>query len=118
MHALSPSKQIQFEDFLNVDMRVGTILDVQPNQKAKVPAFVLTIDFGEEIGVKKSSAQITENYSLDQLVGKQVIAVTNFPSKKVAGVKSEVLVLACVCEDSGTVLLAPTQPVKNGQRVL
>lgn len=115
----TPSHDIQFEDFLKVDIRVGTILDAEPNPKAKKPAYLLTIDFGHELGVKKSSAQITKNYTPAELVGKQIVAVTNFPVKRIAGVKSEVLVLACVDEaQGGVVLLQPSHPTSNGCRVL
>ena len=111
------SKNITFEDFLKVDMRVGKIIDAQINKKAIKPAFALKIDFGN-LGVKDSSAQITENYTAENLVGQQVIAVVNFPPKKVAGVKSEVLVLAAVCPNNGTVLLQPISEVRLGTRIL
>jgi len=109
--------QIEFEDFLKVDIRAGTILSACLNPKAINPAYVLEIDFGETFGVKKSSAQITKNYSENELIGKQILAVMNFPEKKVAGVKSQVLVLAVVCQKSGTVLVEPNIPVKNGERL-
>lgn len=111
------SKNIAFEDFLKVDMRIGKIIDAQINEKAIKPAFVLKIDFGE-LGIKNSSAQITENYTAEKLIGQQIIAVVNFPPKKVAGVKSEVLVLAAVCITNGTVLLQPANNVKVGTRIL
>ena len=107
---------ISFDDFLKIEMRVGTVRSAKRNEKAKKPAYILEIDFGQ-FGVKTSSAQITEVYALDELVGSQVIAVTNFPSKRVAGVKSEVLVLAVVEEDGRAILLRPTQHVENGLRV-
>ncbi len=116
MH-LTQSETIQFDDFLKVDIRVGTILETTLNQKAKKPAYILKIDFGDA-GIKTSSAQITEHYQPEQLIGSQIVAVMNFPPKKVAGVLSEVLVLACVSETEGTVLLQPTQFVSNGNRVL
>lgn len=109
--------QIEFEDFLKVDIRAGTILSACLNPKARNPAYVLEIDFGEVLGVKKSSAQITKNYSENELIGKQILAVVNFPEKNVAGVKSQVLVLAVVCEKSGTVLIEPNIPVKNGEKL-
>ncbi|MDV2992422.1 MAG: putative chaperone CsaA [Chroococcidiopsis sp. SAG 2025] len=87
--------EISFDDFLKVDMRVGTIIAVEDNLKAKKPAYILTIDFGN-LGQKMSSAQITDNYSKAELIGKQIIAVVNFPAKRVAGVKSEVLILGAV----------------------
>ena len=95
---------IAFIDFLKVDMRVGQIVEVTENPKAKKPAYVLNIDFGE-LGHKTSSAQITQNYSKQELLGKQIVAVVNFTPKLVAGVKSEVLVLAALCQVLGTVLV-------------
>ena len=109
---------ILFEDFLKIDIRFGTIIDAKPNLKAQKPAYVLTIDFGE-LGMKTSSAQITENYQPDELLGQQIIAVINFPMKRVAGIKSEVLVLGSVDgSSSGVVLLQPSHAVLNGSRVL
>jgi tRNA-binding protein len=87
---------IDFSDFLKVDIRSGTIIDVQINTKAIKPAYILTIDFGS-FGTKTSSAQITQNYTPEELIDTQVLAVMNFEPKKVAGIKSEVLVLATVC---------------------
>lgn len=109
---------IEFADFLKVGMYTGTILEAELNPKARVPAYKLRIDFGAIIGEKMSSAQITTNYSAEELVGKQIIAVVNFEPKRVAGVKSEVLVLAAVCDSKGTVLLEPTQVVENGTRIM
>jgi tRNA-binding protein len=108
--------EIAFDDFFKVDMRVGTIIAVEDNLKAKKPAYILTIDFGS-LGQKMSSAQITDNYSKAELIGKQIIAVVNFPPKRVAGIKSEVLVLGAVPNNSGVVLLAPNLPVENGTRI-
>ena len=108
---------IDFDTFLKVDMRVGTIIEVKENIKARKPAYILTIDFGE-LGIKMSSAQIVENYSKEKLINQQVVAVVNFPPKLVAGVKSEVLVLAAVCDKNGTVLLQPNLSVDNGTRIL
>lgn len=93
------------------------ITEAKLNPKARKPEYELTIDFGE-LGLKKSSAQITENYNAEDLIGRNIVAVVNFPSKLVAGVRSEVLVLAAVCDESGTVLLAPTKPTRPGTRVL
>lgn len=107
---------IGFDDFLAVEMRTGTIVEAALNPKARVPAYVLRIDFGAA-GVKTSSAQITANYRAQDLVGRQVVAVLNFEPKRVAGVKSEVLVLGAVSEDRGVVLLEPTFPVENGARI-
>jgi len=108
--------EISFTDFLKVDMRVGTIIAVEDNLKARNPAYIVTIDFGG-LGKKMSSAQITENYSKAELIGKQIIAVVNFPPKRVAGVKSEVLVLGAVPNNQGVVLLEPNLPVENGTRI-
>lgn len=98
-------------------MHVGTVRSAAPNEKARHPAYVLEIDFGP-LGMRTASAQLTERYAVDDLIGRQVVAVLNFPPKRVAGVKSEVLVLAAVDEVAGTTLLAPTHPVADGTRVL
>ncbi len=107
---------IDFEDFQKVDMRVGTIVAAEENPKVRQPAYTLEIDFGE-LGVKTSSAQITENYTADSLQGMQVVAVVNFPVKQIANVFSEVLVLGALSEKEGTVLLEPSFPVENGARI-
>ncbi len=109
---------IEFSDFLKVDIRVGTILSAKANAKARKPAYVLEIDFGDMFGVKTTSAQITEEHSLEDLPGMQVLAVTNFPPLRVAGVKSEVLTLATMEEEGRTVLITPSKPVPNGTRLL
>jgi tRNA-binding protein len=109
---------IGFEDFLKIDIRVGTIISAIVNEKAKKAAYVLEIDFGNKIGLKTSSAQITENYDLEELVGMQILAVVNFVAKRVAGVKSEVLVLAVVDDANGTTLLRVDGKVENGMSVL
>lgn len=108
---------ISYDDFLKVEMRVGTILEVEDFPRAKKPSFRLKIDFGP-FGVKVSSAQITDYYSQKDLRGKQVIAVTNFPPKNIAGFLSEVLVLGAVLEDGKVVLLKPEREVPNGTRIL
>lgn len=113
---MDESSLISVEDFLKIDMRVGTVKSAQWNQKAKKPAYILEIDFGE-LGIKKSSAQITEVYTTDELINSQVIAVVNFSPKTVAGFKSEVLVMAVVEADGRAILLRPTQPVKNGLKI-
>lgn len=110
-------QQITFSDFLKLHIVVGTILSAELNPKAKKPAYLLKIDFGH-FGIKISSAQITQNYSIHQLLGEQIIAVINFPAKKIAGVTSEVLVLAAVCDEKGTVLLQPKSSVENGTQIL
>lgn len=107
---------IDFAHFLAVDVRAGTVVEARPNPRARRPAYVLSIDFGP-LGLKTASAQLTENYTAAELVGRQVVAVVNFPVKRVAGVDSEVLVLAAVDEEAGTVLLAPTHPVADGTRI-
>ena len=107
---------ISWEEFEKVDIRVGTIIAVQDFPKAKKPAFQLTIDFGE-IGIKKSSAQITALYTPGSLLNKQVIAVVNFPVKQIANFHSECLVLGIYNEGNEVVLLQPQQVVKNGSRI-
>ena len=109
---------ITFDEFLQVDMRVGQIIAVEPNVKARQPAYLLRIDFGEEIGVKQSSAQLCDFYTEADLMHKWIIAVVNFPPKKVAGFTSEVLVLAAVNAEHQAVLITPDQPVQKGQRIL
>ncbi|MEE2716914.1 MAG: tRNA-binding protein [SAR324 cluster bacterium] len=108
--------EISFDDFLKVEIRTGTVLEAHLNEKARKPAYVLTIDFGPE-GIRTSSAQLTKNYQPEDLVGLQVVAVLNFPVKRIAGVKSEVLVLGAMSSETDVVLLTPTQAVENGVRV-
>lgn len=105
-----------FDDFMKLDIRVGTIVEAKVFEKAKKPAYQLVVDFGEEIGMKKSSAQITQQYSADELVGKQVLAVVNFPPRQIANFMSEVLVLGTYSE-SGVVLITPDKEVKNGDKL-
>ena len=104
-------------DFYKVEIRVGRVVSVAENTKARKPAYVLTIDFGP-LGLRTSSAQVTGNYREDDLLGKQVIAVVNLPVKHIAGVTSEVLILAAVCPMNGTVLLTPDLRVDDGSRIL
>jgi tRNA-binding protein len=111
------SGQITYDDFLKVDIRVGTVLSVQPFPEARKPALKLTIDFGSEIGVKKSSAQIARHYSADMLVGKQVVAVVNFPPRQIGPFMSEVLTLGVADADGEVVLLSPCLSVPNGGRM-
>ena len=108
---------INYEQFQAVDMRVGKILKAEPNEKAKKPAYKLWIDFGSEIGIKQSSAQLTELYSPNSLDGKLVVAVINFPPKIIAGFKSEVLVLGVPGERGGVLLLSVDDDPPLGARI-
>jgi tRNA-binding protein len=108
---------ISFDDFLKVDIRVGTVVEAAPYPEARKPAIKLVVDFGEEIGRKKSSAQITDHYTPEALIGKQVIAVVNFPPRQIGKFMSEVLVLGLHDSDGGVVLLRPDTPVQNGERM-
>ena len=105
-----------FDDFMKLDIRVGTITDAKVFEKARKSAYQLQVDFGEEIGVKNSSAQITNHYQPEELVGKQVLAVVNFPPRQIADFMSEVLVLGTYSED-GVVLITPDKVVKNGDKL-
>lgn len=105
-----------FDDFMKLDIRVGTIIEAKNFEKAKKPAYQLQIDFGEDIGIKRSSAQITDHYSADELVGKQILAVVNFPPRQIANFMSEVLVLGTYSE-GGVVLIRPDQDVSNGDKL-
>lgn len=105
-----------FDDFMKLDIRVGTITDAFVFAKARKPAYQLRVDFGEEIGVKRSSAQITQHYTPEELIGKQVLAVVNFPPRQIADFMSEVLVLGTYSE-GGVVLIAPDKPVANGDKL-
>ncbi len=105
-----------FDDFQKLDIRVGTITDARDFIKARKKAYQLTIDFGEEIGIKRSSAQITELYSADELIGKKILAVVNFPPRQIADFMSEVLVLGTYSE-GGVVLAVPDKNVKNGDKL-
>ncbi|HBU38346.1 putative chaperone CsaA [Pseudodesulfovibrio profundus] len=109
-------KNIEWNDFEKVELRVGTIIRAEPFPEARNPAYKIWIDFGEEIGERKSSAQITEQYSLDDLLGKQVIAVVNFPPKQIGPIKSECLVTGFYRED-GVVLAVPDKAVPNGVKL-
>ena len=100
-------EEIFFENFSKIQILVGTVLDAKLNSKAKIPAYILKIDFGSH-GIKMSSAQITKNYKAKSLIGMQISAVVNFPVKRIAGIKSEVLVLGALSRDKDVVLLTPT----------
>jgi tRNA-binding protein len=108
---------IQWSDFEKIDIRVGRVIEAVEFPRAKKPAYQLTIDFGEVIGVKKSSAQITAHYAADDLRSRQVIAVVNFPPKNIAGFISECLVLGIYDENNNVVLLEPQKPVANGAKI-
>lgn len=105
-----------FEDFMKLDIRVGTIVEAKVFEKAKKPAYQLKVDFGSEIGLKKSSAQITQQYQPEDLIGKQVLAVVNFPPRQIADFLSEVLVLGTYSE-GGVVLITPDKKVENGDKL-
>ena len=109
---------ITWQDFETVDIRVGTIVEVEDFPKARNPAFILHVDFGVEIGLKKSSSQITDLYTKDQLQGKQVIAVVNFEPKQVGPIMSECLVLGFYRQDNSVVLATNDLPINNGSRLL
>ena len=108
---------ITYDDFARVDIRVGTIVAAEPFPEARRPAYKLSIDFGPEIGIKRSSAQLTEHYLGDALVGRQVAAVVNFPPKQIGRFMSEVLVLGFPDETSAVVLIGPDHPVPNGGKL-
>jgi tRNA-binding protein len=105
-----------FDDFMKLDIRVGTVVGAKNFEKARKPAYQLEVDFGEELGVKRSSAQITQQYAAEELIGKQVLAVVNFPPRQIANFFSEVLVLGTYSE-GGVVLITPDRPVKNGDKL-
>ena len=111
------ASEISFDDFLRVDIRIGTIVEAEPFPEARKPAFKLKIDFGAAIGVKKSSAQIVDRYALADLVGRQVAAVVNFPPRQIGKFMSEVLTLGFADEDGAVILFAPDVPVPNGSRL-
>lgn len=109
--------EISWQDFEKVDLRAGTIIEARPFPEARKPAYKLTIDFGGTIGIRKSSAQITDLYSLDELVGKQIIGVVNFPRKQVGPFMSECLVTGLVQDDGRVVLAVPDKFAENGTRL-
>ena len=111
------SDEISFDDFLKVDIRVGTVVRAEPFPEARKPAIKLWVDFGGDLGVRKSSAQITAHYTLDALIGRQVMAVVNFPARQIGPMRSEILVLGLPDERGEIVLLSPDQPVPDGGRM-
>ena len=110
-------EQITYDIFDKVDIRIGTVLSVKQNVKARKPSLIIEVDFGNEIGIKQSSAQITHYYNEESLKEKQVIGICNFPEKNIAGVKSEFLVLGAIEDDGKVVLVHPSQPIKNGLKI-
>ena len=110
-------EQISYDQFDKIDLRIGTVISVKKNEKARKPSLVVRVDFGKEIGIKQSSAQITHYYNEEGLQGKQVIGICNFPEKNIAGIKSQFLVLGAIEEDGKVVLVHPSQPAKNGLKI-
>ncbi len=110
-------QEITYEDYSKVEIKIGTVLSAKKNEKARKPSLVVEVDFGKEIGLKKSSAQITHYYNEENLVGKQVIGVCNFPKKNIAGIVSEVLILGAIEKDGKVVLVHPSQKVENGLEI-
>jgi len=106
--------KITYEDFKKVQIKLGTILEVKKNERARKPSLVLKVDFGEGLGIKQSSAQITHYYNKENLIGKQVVGVCNFPPKNIAGVVSEVLILGAIEKDGKVVLVHPSHKTDNG----
>ena len=107
-------EQITYEIFDKVDIRLGTVISVKKNEKARKPSLVVEVDFGKEIGIKQSSAQITHYYNEDNLLGKQVIGVCNFPEKNIAGIKSQALILGSIDKEGKVTLVHPSQKAENG----
>lgn len=114
---MEPAPQISFDDFLKVDVRVGTVVSAEPFPEARKPAYRLMIDFGPDIGVKKSSAQITRHYTLDELKGRKVAAVVNFPPRQIGPMRSEVLTLGFPDADGEVVLVGVDRDVPDGGRL-
>jgi len=107
-------EQITYDIFDKVDIRIGTVISVKKNEKARKPSLVIEVDFGKEIGIKQSSAQISDYYNEENLKGKQVIAVCNFPEKNIAGIVSQVLVLGAIDQEGKVTLVHPSQKAENG----
>ena len=108
---------LEWQEFERVHMHVGRIIDAQPFPEARQPAYILTVDFGPELGIKKTSAQLTQRYALEQLPGKSVVGVTNFPIKQIGPMQSAFLVLGALDEEFGTALLEVASDVKPGTRI-
>ncbi|WP_226016905.1 tRNA-binding protein [Novosphingobium sp. FKTRR1] len=115
--AAPAGEPIAFDDFLKVDIRIGTVIAAEPYPQARKPSLLLRIDFGPGIGVRKTSAQVAANYTPEALIGRQVAAVVNFPPRQIGKVMSEVLTLGFADEEGRVVLFAPDQPVPNGSRL-
>ena len=109
--------KLSFDDFLKVDIRVGTIVRAEPYPEARIPAYKLYVDFGPEIGEKKTSAQVTAHYALEELIGRQVAAVVNFPPKQIGKFMSEILVLGFPDKEGEVVMIGPNRSVPNGGRL-
>ena len=107
-------EQITYNDFDKIDIRVGTVISVKKNEKASKPSLVIEVDFGKEIGIKQSSAQITHYYNEENLKGKQVVGICNFPEKNIAGIVSQVLILGSIDKEGKVILLHPSQESENG----
>jgi tRNA-binding protein len=107
-------EQITYNDFDKIDIRVGTVISVKKNEKARKPSLVIEVDFGNEIGIKQSSAQITHYYNEENLKGKQVVGICNFPEKNIAGIVSQVLILGSIDKEGKVILLHPSQESENG----
>ena len=107
-------EQITYNEFDKIDIRLGTVISVEKNEKARKPSLVVKVDFGSEVGVKQSSAQITHYYNKDNLIGKQVIGVCNFPEKNIAGVVSQVLILGSIDKEGKVILVHPSQKSEDG----
>ena len=107
-------EQITYDDFDKMDIRVGTVISVKTNEKARKPSLVIEVDFGKEIGIKQSSAQITHYYNEENLKGKQVVGICNFPEKNIAGIVSQVLILGSIDKEGKVILIHPSQESENG----
>ena len=107
-------EQITYDDFDKIDIRVGTVISVKKNEKARKPSLVIEVDFGNEIGIKQSSAQITHYYNEENLKGKQVVGICNFSEKNIAGIISQVLILGSIDKEGKVILLHPSQESENG----